>query len=166
MSNATTLRLATVLSTALALAGCGSNVGLTAQGFFTATAPTYETGINLREETRIDAGGLVTGACDIHDGPSGRSVSIDLYTSGSGADNQLRRASITGVLGSGNVGLTATVGSTTYSRGECAASIDAIELNGSAVLSTAGACTLTTSDGTSIDANVDLAVFGCRVIAD
>lgn len=168
MSN--TSRRVTVLSLALTLAGalvgCGGNVGLTAEGFYTVSTPTFETGIDLRDETRIDAGGLVTGSCDIHESASGRSVSIDLYTAGSGADNQLRRASITGVLGSSTVGLTAAVGNTTYSRGDCLASVSAIELNGSAVISTSGACALSTSDGSTVDANVDIAVFGCRVTAE
>ena len=169
MSNAIAPRRVFALSSLVlagALAGSGGNVGLTAQGFFTASTPTFETGINLVEETAIDRGGLVTGSCEIRETPAGRSVSIDLYTADSGADNQLRRASITGVLGSSTVGLTAQVGNTTFSRGDCAASVDAIDLNGSAVLSTSGACTLDASGGNTIDANVDLAVFGCRVITE
>jgi|GEM_PF-3446454 len=155
-----------VLLTALALTACGGSDGLTAQGTFRVTADTFDTAISLTQESRLDIGGRVTGSCEIHEVDGVRSAIIDLYANGDGATNQLRHASITGVLGASEVGLMAQVGSDTYSRSDCAASIDLIDLDGNVVLSTNGDCDLSTAGGGTVSTSVDLAVFGCRIITE
>lgn len=160
--------LLVVLPAALlaALTACGGSDGLTAQGTFRVTADTFDTAITLTQESRLDVGGRVTGSCEIHESGGVRTATIDLYANGEGAANQLRHASITGVLGAGEIGLAAQLGSDTYSRSDCAASIDLLDLNGNVVLSTNGECELSTSGGETVSTSVDLAVFGCRVITD
>lgn len=167
MSNPTAVRTVLALAALLGV-GCHGSSGLTAQGFFIVADAdrAIETGIDLEEEVRIDAGGRVTGSCEIRDVDGVRSVAIDLFTNGSGADNQLESASITGVLGSSTIGLTARVGSDTYSNGTCAASLVAVDQHGSAVLSTEGSCVLTTSGEDTFEATVDLSVYGCRVVTE
>jgi hypothetical protein len=154
-----------LLLVSLSLAACGGDSGLVAQGSFTLTAADFRTGIALPNETRIDAGGLVTGTCTITDSPDGRTVAIDLFTRGSAADNEVRRASIAAREGSASATLGADIGLRTYSSAACAASVDVVDENGSAVLSTDGACTLTAPDGTSVEAEADLVIFGCRVLS-
>lgn len=161
-----THRLATLAALCLALAGCGGESGLVAQGAFTATGTDFSTGINLATETRIDAGGMVTGACVITDSADGPSVAIDLFTSGTTADNQLRHASFTARTGSSTATLSTDVGMRTYSSSSCAATVDVIDLSGNAIVSTDGACTLTAGDGSTLQANADLVLFGCRVVRD
>ncbi len=154
-----------VLFAAFALSACGGSEGLTAQGNVRVTAPTFDTAITLAEESRLDGGGRVTGSCEIHESDGVRTASIDLYANGDGAPNQLRHASITGVLGSSEIAVSAQLGSDTYSSSTCAASIDVLDLRGNVVLATVGDCTLA-SGAESVDASLDLSVFGCRVITD
>jgi hypothetical protein len=161
----THLKSLSVLLAALALTACGGSDGLTAQGTFRVTAETFDTAITLTQESRLDLGGRVTGSCEIHESGGVRSAIIDLYANGDGATNQLRHASITGVLGESELGLMAQIGSDTYSRSDCAASIDLIDLDGNVVVSTTGDCELSSGTDT-IDTNVDLALFGCRVITE
>lgn len=159
-------KLLLVLLAALALTACGGTEGLTAQGTFRVTADTFDTAITLTQESRLDLGGRVTGSCEIHESDGVRSAVIDLYANGDGETNQLRRASIAGVLGTSEVALSAQIGSDTYSRSDCAASIDLVDLDGNVVLSTTGACELSVAGGQTLSASVNLAVFGCRVITD
>lgn len=154
-----------VLFAAFALSACGGSEGLTAQGNFRVTADTFDTAITLTEESRLDAGGRVTGSCEIHETDGVRTASIDLYANGDGLPNQLRHASITGVLGGEELALSAQLGSDTYSRSDCAASIEVIDLRGNVVVSTVSDCALASGTET-VNASVDIAVFGCRVITD
>lgn len=130
---------------------------LTVRGFFSVTAPTFETGIELWDTRLDDPAGLFVGSCDIH--ASVPSASIDIETSASAFSDQLRR--ITADLGDASR-FSATIGRNTYySREDCVLSV-AIASSGSAALSTVGACTLTASDGSMVEADVELSLSGCR----
>jgi hypothetical protein len=161
-----THRLTLLAALCLALVGCGGETGLVAQGIFTATGPGFTTGVDLADETRIDAGGMVTGSCVITDSAAGRSVVIDLFTSGATADNQMRHGSLTARVGSATASLSADIGTRTFSSSTCAATVDAIDLSGNAIVSTDGACTLSSGDGSTVAASANLVLFGCRVLPE
>lgn len=159
-----TQRIATVLAVTLALIGCGGDSGLVAQGSFGVTGTGISTGVNLTEETRLDAGGRVTGACVVTETATDRSITIDLFTNGATEDNQLRHASITTRVDGTTAALSADVGLRTYSAADCAVTVDLLDNVGNAVIATVGGCTLSASDGSTVDASTDLAIFGCRVV--
>lgn len=163
-----TSRIATLLAVTLSLLGCGGDSGLVAQGSFlvsgTLAGDPISTGVNLVQETRLDAGGLVTGACVVTETATDRSITIDLFTNGAADPNQLRHASIATRVDGTTAALSADVGLRTFSASDCAVSVDLLDNVGNAVIATVSSCTLSASDGSTLDATTDLAIFGCRVV--